>query len=83
MAGIVRVQGEPDRLVRVEVPQRVDLYSLGGQSLVIEEILTDLPKMPRLDSTGRLTFRFGGKLKVTGDADGDYRGDLPIIVDYL
>ena len=38
--------------------------------------------MPRLDSAGNLTFRFGGRLHVSGDAEGDYRGDLPITAEY-
>jgi hypothetical protein len=38
--------------------------------------------MPRLDSSGTLTFRFGGRIRITGDADGDYRGDLPISAEY-
>ncbi len=83
MVGTVRVQGEPGRILKIDVPGRVELHSLGGGSLVIEEILTDLPSSPQLDSLGRLTFRFGGRLRVTGDADGEYRGDLLITADYL
>ena len=45
--------------------------------------MTDLPAAPRLDSAGSLSFRFGGRLVVNGDADGQYRGDLPITVEYL
>ena len=33
-------------------------------------------------SAGNLTFRFGGRVQISGDADGDYRGDLPITVEY-
>jgi hypothetical protein len=29
-----------------------------------------------------LSFRFGGRVRITGNADGDYRGDLPITVEY-
>jgi hypothetical protein len=39
--------------------------------------------LPRLDSAGNLSFRFGGRLLVTGNADGQFRGDLPITVEYL
>ena len=39
--------------------------------------------MPRLDGDGRLSFRFGGVLQVSGDLDGEFRGDVPIDVDYL
>jgi len=83
MVGSVTVQGEPGRSLRVEVPGRVVLHSLGGGQIVIEDIVTDLPSLPRLDSAGRLSFRFGGKLSVSGDSEGDYRGDVPITVDYL
>jgi hypothetical protein len=30
-----------------------------------------------------LRFRFGGELDVSGNVEGDYRGDIPITVDYL
>jgi hypothetical protein len=39
--------------------------------------------MPRLDSAGTLQFRFGGKLQLSGDVDGEFRGDIAITVDYL
>jgi hypothetical protein len=42
-----------------------------------------LPVTPQLDSSGNLAFRFGGRLSVAGDAEGDYRGDVPITVEYL
>ena len=45
-------------------------------------MVSDLPSLPRLDSAGNLSFRFGGRLRITGDADGQYRGDLPITVEY-
>lgn len=83
MVGTAIVRGEPGRAIRIELPKRIALHSLDGDSVSIEEVTSDLPDMARLDSTGRLTFRFGGQLKVTGDADGDYRGELPIFVDYL
>jgi hypothetical protein len=50
--------------------------------MTLDDVKTDLPALPRLDAAGNLSFRFGGKLLVTGDADGQYRGDLPITVDY-
>jgi hypothetical protein len=83
MVGAVTVHGEAGRSVRVEMPSRIDLYSVNGASISIEEIESDLATMPRLDSAGNLSFRFGGRLKVTGDAEGEYRGDVPITVDYL
>ena len=82
MVGTAKVKGEPERIVRVELPRRIDLYSLSGGRISVEDLASDLPSLPKLDSTGNLTFRFGGRVRVTGDADGDYRGELPITVEY-
>ena len=83
MVGSAVVRGEAGRSVRVDLPRRIELYSLSGARITIEEIVSDLPPMARLDSAGSLTFRFGGRLTITGDAEGDYRGDVPITVEYL
>jgi len=69
--------------LRVELPHRIELYSLSGGRIMLDQVVTDLPAMPRLDSAGNLSFRFGGRLVVTGEADGQFRGDLPITVEYL
>jgi hypothetical protein len=83
MVGAVTVRGEPGRAVRVDLPGRLRLYSLSGGSITIDQIGSDLPRLPKLDSTGNLSFRFGGRLWIDGDAEGDYRGDVPITVEYL
>jgi hypothetical protein len=81
--GMVTVHGAPNRALRVDIPRRIDLYSLSGGRIVLDDVTTDLPPSPRLDAAGNLSFRFGGRLLVTGDTDGQYRGDLPITVEYL
>lgn len=83
MVGSVTVRGQPNRAVRIDLPPRIQLYSVGGASIAIDRIETDLPAAPLLDSAGNLSFRFGGRLEVTGDAEGEYRGDIPITVEYL
>lgn len=83
MVGSVSVHGDPGRVLRVEMPQRITLYSLGGGRIAVDNVETDLPSMPRLDAAGNLSFRFGGRLSITGDAEGQYRGDVPITVEYL
>jgi hypothetical protein len=83
MVGSVSVHGEPNRTVRVDLPASINLYSVNGAKIAIDEITTDLPSMAVLDSAGNLNFRFGGRLQITGDAEGDYRGDVPITVEYL
>jgi hypothetical protein len=83
MVGEVVIRGEPGRLVRVELPRRITLTGMAGGTIQLESIRSDLPVMPRLDGNGRLHFRFGGILRITGDVDGEYRGDVPIDVDYF
>lgn len=83
MVGSVTVQGESGRALRVEIPSRVILHSLSGSQIVIEDMDTDLPGLPKLDPAGRLSFQFGGRLTISGDSEGDYRGDVPITVEYL
>jgi hypothetical protein len=83
MVGTVVVHGQPGRAIRVDLPNRIELFSLSGSRIAFDQVESDLPSLPRLDSAGNLTFRFGGRLRVGGDAEGDYRGDLPITVEYL
>lgn len=83
MVGSVIVRGEPGRLVRIGLPGSIVLYGIGSGSIRLDSLVTDLPAQPRLDSHGSLQFRFGGALHVEGSVDGDYRGDVPITVDYL
>jgi hypothetical protein len=82
MIGTAVLHGEPGRAVRVDLPRRVQLYSLSGGEIAFDEVTSDLPALPRLDSNGTLSFRFGGRIHISGDADGDYRGDLPISAEY-
>lgn len=83
MVGEAHIRGEPGRPVRINLPARLELHSMGGGRLSIEEIVTDLSAEPRLDSAGNLTFRFGGRIRFDGNNDGDFRGELPISVEYL
>lgn len=83
MVGTVTVHGEPGRTIRVELPRQIVLHSLSGGEVTFDDVTSDLPSLPRLDATGSLSFRFGGRLRITGDADGEYRGDLPITAEYL
>jgi len=83
MVGSAVIRGEPGRMVRISLPARIDMYGLNGNRISIDEIESDIPASARLDSSGSLSFRFGGRLQILGDADGDYRGDVPITVEYL
>lgn len=83
MVGSVTVRGEPGKAVMVNMPRRIEMFSVGGGRLAIEKVESDLPSFPRLDSAGMLKFQFGGRLRISDDAEGEYRGNVPISVDYL
>lgn len=83
VVGEVVVRGEPGRELRVELPRTIELAGFNGGSMRIESIRSDLPALPRLDSNGTLTFRFGGVIHLSGDTDGEFRGDARIEVDYF
>jgi hypothetical protein len=83
MVGEVMVRGEPGRMVRVDLPRNIELFGFNGGSIRVDSIRSDLPAAPRLDSNGKLSFRFGGVIRVSGDTDGQFRGDVRIDVDYF
>ena len=83
MVGSVIVRGEPGRLVRIGFPDVIQMYGLTGSTIRVRALTSDLPAAARLDSQGMRRFRFGGELDVSGNVEGDYRGDIPITVDYL
>lgn len=83
IVGEVVVRGEPGRALRVMLPDSIELYGLAGGSIQLESIRSDLPSLPRLDSNGTLRFRFGGAVRIIGDADGEFRGSVPLDVEYL
>ncbi|MEO9634268.1 MAG: DUF4402 domain-containing protein [Parasphingorhabdus sp.] len=77
-----RLRGEPGRNVRVSLPERILLSAPNGSIAELEKLETDLPALATLDSTGRLTFAFGGQLRVKGDTSGQFRGRIAITADY-
>lgn len=82
LSGTVTVRGEPGAGVRVILPASVDLESGHGRTARVTGLVTDLAAAPRLGPDGRLTFRFGGRLQVAAQGDGDYRGRIPVTVEY-
>ena len=77
-----RLTGEPGRSVRIFLPDRIQLSAPNGATAELEKLETNLPELARLDQTGRLTFAFGGQLRVRGNANGQFRGRIAITADY-
>lgn len=77
-----RITGTPHRTVRIDLPQRVAMNAPDGTSADLSDLATDLPAFPVLDASGALEFTFGGRLSVKGNQGGNFRGRIPISVDY-
>lgn len=82
LSGEAVVSGTPGRSVRITVPREILLDGDQGRSARVADVTTDLGPAPRLGPDGRLRFRFGGQLAVASDDDGNYRGRIPISVEY-
>jgi Domain of unknown function (DUF4402) len=82
LAGSAIVRGEPGRPVRIDMPANVRMTSSTGGSIEINDIQTSLSAAPRLDSFGQLSFHFGGRITVTGNVAGTFRGRIPITAEY-
>ena len=83
MHGRVTVRGEPGRALRIDLPDRIVLRTPAGDTAEVQGLVADLPAAPRLGPDGLLRFEFGGRLDVGAHGSGDYRGRIPITVDYL
>jgi hypothetical protein len=81
-SGRARVTGEPLQPVRVDLPGSVTLHSPGGGAAELTDFTTDLPDQPMLDASGNLEFTFGGRLRTLDGGTGNFRGRIPIRVDY-
>lgn len=82
VSGRGRITGEPGREVRVELPDRVMMNAPDGGGAELTQFTTDLPPHPVLGADGALEFSFGARLAVKGSGGGNYRGRIPISVDY-
>lgn len=80
--GRARVTGQPLRPVRIELPPRVVLRSPDGAEAELSNFVTDLPPVAMLDATGTLSFAFGARLSSHGARGGNFRGRIPIRVEY-
>ncbi|NJS14464.1 MAG: DUF4402 domain-containing protein [Sphingopyxis sp.] len=72
----------PGRGVRVFVPTAIELDGDQGRSARVIDLTTNLGPAPRIGPDGTLRFRFGGRLAVRSDDDGNYRGRFPISAEY-
>lgn len=81
--GRIVIRGVPNRAITVDFPKTIELTGMKGTTVSITAVVTDLPANPTLDSRGELAVDFGGELRIDGDVDGDFRGNLLVRADYL
>lgn len=82
VSGRGRVTGQPGREIRVDLPSHVPMTSTDGAKGELSDFTSDLPANPRLNANGVLEFSFGARLNLPGSQGGNFRGRIPISVDY-
>jgi hypothetical protein len=80
--GKATVTGQPLRPVRIELPQVVVLHNPTGGEAELSEFRTDLPDVAMLDARGQLQFNFGATITSKDGQGGNFRGRIPIRVEY-
>lgn len=82
VTGHGRITGEPLRRVRIDLPGKVPMSTPDGGSAELTDFTTNLPSNPQLNANGELEFSFGARLVVKDGRGGNFRGRIPISVDY-
>lgn len=82
LTGRGRITGSPSRAVRIVLPRVVTMRTPQGETAELTDLATDLPATAVLDAAGNLEFSFGGLLRVSGPGAGNFRGRIPITVEY-
>lgn len=80
--GKARITGKPLKPVRIELPHIVRLRSPSGAEAELRDFTTDLPPVAMLDAEGRLEFSFGATISSKDAQGGNFRGRIPIRVEY-
>lgn len=81
--GKAKVTGDPLRPVRIDMPPSVTLRSPSGDVAELTDFRTDLNGVALLDANGELVFNFGATLTSKEAAGGNFRGRIPIRVEYF
>jgi hypothetical protein len=80
--GKATITGQPLKPVRIDMPRSVLLRSASGAQAELSDFRTDLPPVAMLDANGQLEFNFGATITSKGAQGGDFRGRIPIRVEY-
>jgi hypothetical protein len=80
--GKATITGQPLKPVRIDLPHTVLLHSPSGSEAELSNFRTDLPALAMLDANGVLQFNFGATISSKDGQGGDFRGRIPIRVEY-
>ena len=80
--GKATITGQPLKPVRIDLPHTVLLHSPSGAEAELSDFRTDLPGVAMLDANGVLQFNFGATISSKDGQGGDFRGRIPIRVEY-
>ena len=80
--GKATITGQPLKPVRIDLPRSVVLHSVAGGEAELSDFRTDLPQVAMLDANGQLQFHFGATITSKNAQGGDFRGRIPIRVEY-
>jgi hypothetical protein len=81
--GRATVTGKPLQPIRIDLPATVVMRTPGGARAELTDFQTDIDGIAMLDANGELSFRFGARISTIEGAGGDFRGRIPIRVDYF
>lgn len=81
--GTFIVSGDPARMFRLTLPNRIDI-SNGGATMRVSNFTSNVPSRGiALDASGRFSLAIGARLQVSGNqALGAYSGRFPVTVTY-
>lgn len=80
--GKATITGQPLHPVRIELPHTVVLHSPSGAEAELRDFRTDLPPVAMIGADGRLQFNFGATISTKNAQGGNFRGRIPIRVEY-
>jgi Domain of unknown function (DUF4402) len=82
VAGTVEIWGSPNRQLTIDLPDTIELRAADGSVAQVSNFRTDLKRNPKLNVAGYLKFNFGAQLSVDAGQAGQFRGRIPISVEY-